>query len=138
MRHPRAERGKYLLLDDPFPTSAQSQERTKIIRTVTRMTISREPMLQAKKKINKPINRFPGTLQQYAGKAEAEDAALESFCPLDELNIKIVQADHKQLPNLRNRAGFLLRKKLLVILKRKDKPHIMRPYRSQWRRNRGV
>ena len=69
---------------------------------ITRMIISREPMIQAKKKRNKHINRFPGTLQQDTGKAEAEDAVLESFCPLDELNIKIVQADYKQLPNLRN------------------------------------
>lgn len=29
MRHPGADKGKYLLLDDPFPTSAQSQERTR-------------------------------------------------------------------------------------------------------------
>jgi len=28
-RHPGADKGKYLLLGDPFPTAAQSQERTR-------------------------------------------------------------------------------------------------------------
>lgn len=83
------------------------------------MVISREPTIQAKKKRNKPINRFPGTLQQDTGKAEAEDGALESFCPLDELHIKIVQADRNQLPNLRNQVGFLLRKSYWSYLKEK-------------------
>lgn len=47
---------------------------------------------QAKKKLNKPIYRFMDTLWQDTGRDEAGDA-------LDELNIKLVQADHEQLPN---------------------------------------
>jgi len=76
-------------------------------------------MIQAKKQRDKTINRFLSTLQRDTAKAEAEDAALESFCPLDELHVEVVQTDHKQLPNLRNRVGFFLRKHYWSRLKEK-------------------